>query len=264
MPDTLPPMRQPQRLRHDTRRRNLKVVSTRDLSPFMRRITLVGDMSGFQSSGFDDHVKLFFPDPATGLIALPGGDVKPIARDYTPRAFDLVAGTLTLDFALHGVAKDDPENGAGPATTWALHAVPGDTLVLGGPRGSTVWPKDYALHLLIGDETALPAIGRRLEELPAGVRVIVLVAVDNPTATLDLPTQADATIHWLFRDPAHGGHTLTDAVARLSFRQTDVFAWVAAEAEEVRVIRDLLITRHGVNPEQMKAAGYWQKGGAGA
>ncbi|MBP7335044.1 siderophore-interacting protein [Niveispirillum sp.] len=259
MPDAIFPAREPRRVRFDTRRRDLTVTAIRDLSPHMRRITLWGDMQGFQSLGFDDHVKLFFPDPATGLIAMPGGDEKPIARDYTPRYFDVAAGRLTLDFALHGVA----DGTAGLATLWAHRAVTGDTLVLGGPRGSTVWPVDYALHLLIGDETALPAIGRRLEELPAGTRTLVLVAVDNPAEKLQLHSRADATIHWLFRDPAHGGHALADAVARLCVTETDIFAWVAAEAGEVRQIRDLLSTRHGIDPQRIKASGYWQKPEAG-
>lgn len=260
MPDTIQPAREPRRVRFETRRRDLTVTAICDLSPHMRRITLSGDMEGFQSLGFDDHVKLLFPDPQTGVIALPGGDAKPIARDYTPRAFDVAAGTLILDFALHGLA----DGSAGPATAWAQRAVVGDVLVLGGPRGSTVWPVDYALHLLIGDETALPAIGRRLAELPAGTRALVLVAVDNPAETLEFTSCADTSIHWLFRDPAHGGHALADAVARLCFTQTDIFAWVAAEAGEVRVIRDLLTTRHGIDPQRMKVSGYWQKEEGGA
>lgn len=260
MPDTILPVREPRRVRFETRRRDLTVKTIDDLSPHMRRITLAGDMEGFQSLGFDDHVKLFFPDPETGVITLPGGEAKAIARDYTPRAFDVAAGTLTLDFALHGV--DD--GSAGPATAWAYRAMVGDILVLGGPRGSTIWPVDYALHLLIGDETALPAIGRRLEELPPGARAMVLVAVDSPAEKLQLHTRADATVHWLFRNPTHGGHALADAVARLCFTQTDIFAWVAAEAEEVRVIRELLSTRHGIDAQRLKASGYWQKDAGGA
>lgn len=259
MPDTILPAREPRRVRFDTRRRDLTVTAIHDLSPHMRRITLTGDMEGFQSLGFDDHVKLLFPDPETGVITLPGGDAKPIARDYTPRAFDVAAGTLTLDFALHGLT----DGSAGPATAWAQRAVIGDILVLGGPRGSTVWPTDYALHLLIGDETALPAIGRRLEELPVGTRALVLAAVDNPAEKLEFATRADVSVHWLFRDPAHGGHALADAVARLCVTETDIFAWVAAEAAEMRVIRDLLSTRHGIDAQRMKASGYWQRGEEG-
>ena len=82
-------------------------------------------------------------------------------RDYTPRAFDAAGNRLTIDFALHD---------AGPATAWALNARPGETLLIGGPRGSTVVPDDFDFYLLAGDETALPSIGRRLESPASGRR----------------------------------------------------------------------------------------------
>lgn len=259
MPDTILPAREPRRARFDTRRRDLAVTATSLLSPHMKRIALSGDMEGFQSLGFDDHIKLFFPDPATGEIALAGGDAKPLARDYTPRFFDRTAGTLVLDFALHGIV----EGTAGPATRWAHEAKPGDRLVLGGPRGSAVWPLDFALHLLIGDDTALPAIARRLAELPDGSRAIVLAAVDSPDDRLAFETRADASIHWVFRDPAHGGHDLAAAVAGLCLTERDVFAWVATEAAQARLIREELVMRKGLDPRHLKAAGYWHKGEPG-
>ena len=47
--------------------------------------------------------------------------------------------TLEIDFAIHD---------AGPATRWAAQAKPGDTLALGGPRGSFIIPTTYDWHLL--------------------------------------------------------------------------------------------------------------------
>ena len=101
----------------------------------------------------------------------PGPDGKPPegverspGRDYTPRRYDAGRNELVIDFALHD---------AGPATDWAAQAEPGQQLAVGGPRGSFVVPDDFDWYLFIGDETALPAIGRRLEELRAGARAIV-------------------------------------------------------------------------------------------
>src|SRR6185436_499825 len=93
---------------------------------------------------------------------------KPPARDFTPRRFDVASGTFVIDFALHD---------AGPATNWAVAAKVGDTLEIGGPRGSAVIPDDFDWYILIGDETALPAIGRRVEELRQDVPVTTIVAV---------------------------------------------------------------------------------------
>ena len=65
----------------------------------------------------------------------------------------------------------------------------GDRVLVGGPRGSFVVPADYDWHLLVGDPTALPAIRRRLEELPAGTRVTVIAQAD-PADRLPFVTQA--------------------------------------------------------------------------
>lgn len=55
-----------ERIRHDTRRRTLTVETVERLTPHMVRICFTsGDLDGFASLSFDDHVKLFSP-PADG------------------------------------------------------------------------------------------------------------------------------------------------------------------------------------------------------
>jgi NADPH-dependent ferric siderophore reductase len=90
---------------------------------------------------------------------------------------------------------------AGPATRWALRAKPGDSIEIGGPRGSVVVPTDFDWWLLIGDETALPAIGRRLEELPAGCSVTSIVAVAGAQEEQRFATRADHRAIWVHRSP---------------------------------------------------------------
>ena len=127
----------------------------------MRRITL-GDeqLESFVSAGADDHVKLFFPANGDARPSFGEGDTeRSPARDFTPRTFDVAAGELVVDFVLHG---------EGPAATWAAAAEPGWLLGQAGPRGSHVVSDDFAWYLLVGDDAALPAIGRRLDELPPG------------------------------------------------------------------------------------------------
>ncbi len=132
------------RIRHELRRRMLTVASTELLTPRMRRFGFTSpDLHDFVSASHDDHVKLFFP--AVGNDA---DGRQTCMRDFTPRRFDQSLGMLIIDFALHE---------AGPATRWATAAQIGDTLEIGGPRGSSVVPDDFDWYLLIGDETALPA-----------------------------------------------------------------------------------------------------------
>ena len=255
-----------QRLRYETRLRQLTVAGVRQLTPHLLRVTLAGDFTGFQSPGYDDHVKLFFPDPATGVLTLPTGNppvlrqgppdgardaVKPIARDYTPRHFDAVAQTLDIDFALHGSEAE-----MGPATRWASRAQTGDTLHLGGPRGSTIVPLAFDDYLLIADDTGIPAVSRRLEEFPAGTRVIVMIEVDSPAERLELDSQADARIHWVYRECEN----LNDALRRMHLPQTAMHAWVACESGLAKLIRSQLIDDHGLNPAYIRASGYWRRG----
>src|SRR5262245_11770401 len=153
--------RAPRRVRHEPRRRELEVERVEKISAHMIGVTLGGDLAGFTSLGFDDHVKLFFPAGAAGA----DGTVETASRDYTPRRYDPAANTLDIEFVLHD---------AGPATRWARQVQPRQTLQIGGPRGSFIIPTNFDWHLLIGDDTALPAIPRRLAELPAGSAAVVL------------------------------------------------------------------------------------------
>lgn len=235
--------RTPLRVRFELRRRELRVAERIRLTPHMLRLVLSGDLEGFQSLGFDDHVKLLFPDPH-------GGDT-PVMRDYTPRAFDVSKGLLTLDFALH-----EP---AGPATQWALQAQIGEILHIGGPRGSQVWPDAFAHYLLIGDETALPAIGRRLETAPAGQPITVLAVVENAAERQTWISQAKADIRWLYRAQADDVLSAIDALTL----PEDVLVWVAGEAQWAKMVRSHLHDK-GLNPKGIKASGYWLKGEPGA
>lgn len=259
-PTETPDTRAVARVRFETRRRVLRVAETLDLSPNMRRVELRGDLEGFQSLGFDDHIKLFLPDPKTGELVLPDpaaghGGVKALMRDYTPRRFDVAKGELTIDFALHN------EGEAGPATAWARAARAGDTLHMGGPRGSQIIPDAYDFYLLIGDDTALPAIARRLEELRPEARVLVLVETAGRADRFDLPAHPNADIRWRFRDE---GESLVAAVEALTLPDGDLHAWAACEAAQARAIRGLLAERHGMDPRALRVSAYWRRGATDA
>jgi len=258
------------RVRFETRLRLLTVRSVRQLTPHMIRVSFSGDFTDFKTLGFDDHVKLFFPDPQTGALVLPQPNrlpaetgPRPIARDYTPRAFDTgvgdSGGELTIDFAMHTTG-----HAAGPATAWAMAAKPGDTLNLGGPRGSMLIPDAFDGYVMIGDDTALPAIGRRLEELPLGKPAFVVIEVDSPEDEIVFNTLADLTLRWVHRSAKRGPKSLSEALPGLFLPQNDVHTWVACEGSEAKLVRNQLVDDHGTNPAWLKASAYWRKGEAGA
>ena len=255
----------PTRVRHETRARLLTVVAVNDVTPLMRRVTLGGDqLEGFTSLGFDDHIKVFFP-PVGGILETPtfGPDGlvfangRPPMRDYTPRRFDAEAKTLDIDFVLHG---------DGPASSWASQVKVGDPALIAGPRGSMVVPDAFDWYLLAGDETALPAIGRRLEELPVGVTALVTIEVAGPAEEQNLTTAANATIRWVHRNGAAAGTStvLQEALAELQLPEGRGFAFVAGEAKLGREAKRLLIEERGMPPELVKTAGYWALGEADA
>lgn len=240
--------RQIRRVRHETKRRDLTVETIEALTPNMRRIVFRSpDLVDFVSGSPDDHIKVF----------LPGGDGSPVMRDYTPRRYDNAGTSLTIDFALHE---------AGPVTAWAMAAQVGDHLAIGGPRGSAIIPDVFDWYMLIGDETALPAIGRRLEELRPGVPVTVIGLVDNAAETQDFTSPANLSAHWVYRDVA-GADDVASASAvidKLFPAYGDGFVWLAAEAQVAKGLRAHILEVHKHTAQQMKAAGYWVRGDEGA
>jgi NADPH-dependent ferric siderophore reductase len=222
------------------------------LAPSMVRVVLGGEeLRGFTSLGFDDHVKLIFPPGHGDGSAGPGTTAM---RDFTPRRFDADAAELWIDFFLHD---------AGPAASWAAQAEVGQPLEVGGPKGSAIISNTgIDTHVLIGDETALPAIGRRLEELPAGTRALVVVEVDAGSEWPAFVTAAAAEVVWVSRDGRDGApaHELIDALGRLEFPPERCYAWVAVESQSARAIRRYLLEERGFAKKWIKAAGYWKRG----
>lgn len=247
------------RVRHPLKMRELTVKRLALSSPRLLRVTLTGDLDDFVSASFDDHVKLFFPAPGASRPVLPAvtdqgiafdpAAPRPVARDYTPRRYDRAASELDIEFVLHG---------EGPAVSWARGARVGDTLGLGGPRGSTILPEGLDWLLLIGDETALPAIARRLEEAAPGERILAIVEVDGADAVPDIATAAKAEITWLRRDAGEGG--LPDAVDRLRLPEGEGFVWAGGEYASIRQVRQRLIEAHGLNRQRIRASSYWKQG----
>lgn len=252
-----------ERVRHPLKMRQLTVARVEPLAGgLLARITFTGeDLHDFVTASFDDHVKVFFP-PQPGLaLALPeiGPDglrfaqdqPRPAARDYTPRSFDREARELVLDFVLHG---------DGPAGSWAAQARPGQVLGIGGPRGSFVVPLAFDWHVLIGDETALPAIARRLEELPETAQALVVIEIPSHANRLALPSRARAEVRWLARDAGDPG--LAEAAAALRLPPGEGYVWVAAESAVAKAVRIAMVERHGIDKSRIRAASYWKRGAA--
>ncbi|WP_313739893.1 siderophore-interacting protein [Pseudomonas sp.] len=239
------------RVNHTLHRRALQVLRVTDLTPRMRRVTLGGAaLEGFVSLGSDDHVKLLFASDAAQQAALDAGELsadasaRPTMREYTPRRFDPQALELDIDFVLHG---------EGPASTWAAQAAPGQTLHIAGPRASLVVTDAFDSYLLIGDETAIPAIARRLEELPAGRRALVLVQVEDAQERQPLASPANVEVIWMLRHE----QDLVERVHALPLPAGSLYSWVALEKRLSRAVKGVLLDK-GVDEQALKAVAYWR------
>lgn len=264
---TIPLDRTAVRVRHDTRIRLLEVTAVTDITPRMRRITLGGEqLAGFASPGHADHIKMFFPEPGQPPVLpiagpdgvqFPADQPRPAMRDYTPRNYDPLAQTLDIDFVLHG---------DGPASSWAAQAEIGQQIVIGGPRGSLLVPTLFDWYLLIGDETGLPAIARRLAELPEGATAIALVEIADDAERQPLPTLAALDLRWITRDGAPAGdpERLLGALSALALPTGDAHSFIAAEGGVVKLLRAHLVEDRGFKLEWIRAGGYWLRGVADA
>lgn len=232
------PPHQIQKVRHEIQHRYPIVTQVESLSPSFIRILLEGDdLVGLPSMSFDDHIKVFVPD----------GQGNEVNRDYTPRAFNPEAGILELEFVVHA---------DGAASDWAQQVKIGDQAHLAGPRGSMIIPMDYDWYWLIGDPTALPAIHRRIEELPLDAHITVIAQVDHPEDQHQMMASTSSRqVHWVSSLEA-----LLDQVQQLDLPQGDGFVWGAGEGHTMKQLRQMVVTEKGHPSADTRISAYWKTG----
>jgi NADPH-dependent ferric siderophore reductase len=237
-----------------------RVEAVRRLTPHLIRVVVGGeDLDGFVVGEFTDHyVKLQIPPPGAPYTApFDAEDLRarlpreqwPRTRTFTVRHWDGERSLLTLDFVDHG--------DSGVAGPWAAAARPGDRLQLMGPGGAYTPDPAADWHLMVGDESVLPAIAASLVRVPAGVPVHVVVEVGGPEDEIALETPGDLRLTWLHRNGA--GDRLLDAVRALAFPDGSVHAFVHGEASAVRAVRRHLVVERGVPREALSVSGYWKR-----
>lgn len=248
--------RYPRRVRNELRFRELKVLRVERVSAAFQRVVLGGDaLDGFVSQGFDDHTKLFFPEPGSAFsppVATDDGIIwgegpRPPSRDYTP-LYNAQKHELAYDFYIHD---------GGVASRWAMQAQPGDTLTVGGPRGSLVVPEDYAWQLYVCDESGMPALRRRLESLrqqPVPVQVTAIVTVAG-AACQDYLAECGYSIDWV---TGHSKAAVAEKLMALSVPPQDYFIWLTGEGGVVKALLDEFIT-DAIDPNLIRSQAYWHQ-----
>ncbi|WP_334662722.1 siderophore-interacting protein [Streptomyces cyaneofuscatus] len=249
--------------------RRVTVRSVHQVTPRMRRVVLGGeelaaftrDGTGhpaFAATGFDDHIKLILAADGDVHAALPaqlphGIEWTPaehrLTRDYTPRRVDPEAGELHLDFVVHG---------DGPAEAWSAAAREGDELWFVGPKSSLRLPERLDWIQLVGDETALPAIGRFLDERPRDAPAHVLVTVSDDSARQELALREGDTVTWVVAEPGDA-EALEAAVRALPVEAGEGYVWAAAESRALLPVRRYLQREQKLPKDRLNVTGYWHR-----
>ena len=239
------------------------VIAAEWLTPSLVRLILTGgDLERFEmTDATDAYVNVAIPpaDAPYGEVFDPAevkrdhpSEVQPSRRRYTVRQWDPVQQLLTIDFVVHGT-----DGAAGP---WAAAARPGTVLVLEGPSGGYRPDPTADWHLLVGDESALPAIAASLEAIPADGLAVVRLVCDGPEHEIPLTCKGDLDLVWSHRA---GGpedvSLLADAVRAIPFPRGRVHAFVHGEAEEIREIRRHLLGERGLTRQDMSCSPYWRR-----
>ena len=245
--------------REPPRFRRVIVSRCEPLTPRMTRVVLTGtELDGLVIDRPAASVRLLLPR-ADGRLELPtwtgnqfelaDGSRAPI-RTFTPRNHDPEADELTIDVVAHG---------DGAASGWAASATPGDEVAVSGPGRGYDIDVNAGSYLLVGDETAIPAIAQLLEAMPDDLSTIVLIEVTDPEARLELPAGPETMITWLdLPDGSVPGAAMVEAVEQLVTMPEAV--WVAGEAAAMQRIRTHLFEQRGLTRSQATVRGYWKLG----
>jgi NADPH-dependent ferric siderophore reductase len=219
-----------------------------------------GHLTDFEPSEFtDSYVKLIFPR-APYPLPLNLEQIKrdlpveqwPAVRTYSVRAFDAATGELTVDFVVHGTS--------GVAGPWAASARPGDSLFVRGPGGAYSPDPDADWHLLVGDESAIPAIAAAVDALPADAAGHIVIEVPGPESEIALDAPTGVGVTWVHTGYARVGERLVDTVRSIELPLADVQAFVHGEAGWVAQIRRLLRVDRQLPRERLSISGYWRLG----
>ena len=243
----------------------VSVARAETLSPHFKRIVFQGpDLKIFADAGYDERIKILLPLPDGSVPppsffeatpedplawyqkwrTLPAESRNPM-RTYTVRKVRPESEQIDVDFVIH--------DHAGPAGAFAEAAKPGDQAIIIGPNaqaGGPVAGMDFhpgqSRHLLLlGDETAVPAIAAIMDSLirdhwqGEGVALIEVPAEED---RLPLPELEGIRVIWTTCDESGHGRALIEAMRNL-LEDLPIHSPTAAAAESSKEFTEIDIDK---------------------
>ncbi len=287
----------------------VRVSAITDLTPSFRRFTFTGDdIEHYGDPGFDQRIKIVFPTPSATLDDMPTDDdwydrwrrmdseSRPPFRTYTTRAVRREAGEVDVDMVSHEVT--------GPASAWIASARLGDEVLILAPtlaHGPVSFGVDFVpparsdAILLVGDETAAPAISVILEQLAPEARGVAVVELPHAADVAYLPAHPGFEVIAAGRSGEDGRHAhlipaVQDAASRLApagigadveevdldsnllwevprtakggaaLKSAPLYSWLAGESSAIKALRRHLVSELGVDRRAVAFMGYWRLG----
>lgn len=258
---------------------HLSVIRTERLSEHWMRVTLGGgEIEKFRPMGFDQWFRLFLPIggdagldrvPAKAnkmfgylkFLRIPDGE-RPVMRNYSVRAHRPATAEsgaeIDVDFVLHGTAADGT---AGPASRWAETCAPGEHVLI-IDEGLTFNPqRGIDRVVLVGDETALPAIASICASLPADATGMAIVEVPSDEDALEFPHPLGIEVVWIVRPESVAPGALALArLAETALPEAPFHAYAAGEQSLAAGVRKHLVGERGVDKNAVSFCGYWKIG----
>jgi NADPH-dependent ferric siderophore reductase len=247
----------------------LTVSRVSRLAPHYARVTFTGpELAGFADDGPDQRGKLLLPRPGQDAPVMPDlanepegwyaawraqpDGVRSIMRTYTVRGARPESSEIDIDFVLHG--------DTGPGSSWAGRAAVGQRVAFVGSYAEYDPAPDTEWELLIGDETALPAIGAifdRLGDRPAIGLAEVSGAPDYlGTEAVPIARHPFDVVERIDDE----GSALAAAVEALTLPDGPGYVWLCGESATVRRLRRHLVNDRGIEKNRIMFQGYWRYG----
>ncbi|MEM5530040.1 siderophore-interacting protein [Gammaproteobacteria bacterium AS21] len=243
--------------------RKLTVIGKQFISANMLRITLAGDdLASLAAAQEGGYIKLHFAraDKLDGdieqQIQSEDASSRPLLRTYTIRNQRANPAQIDVDFVIHE---------AGPASTWAGHCSIGSTIYVAGPGKKKIVDLHADWFFIVGDMTALPAIGVNFEQLPSTAKgyAVIEVLTSKDIQHFDLPAALE--LHWIIKYPQSNtdqqqSSSLLHKVQQCPALLGTASVWIACEFNSMREIRQHFSQHLNIDKRHIYASSYWKLG----